>query len=174
MLAALGDALTAILGCAGLLAGVWFMARGSRAGGGLSIAPSATPTAAAVPEAEPAEAPDPTAFRHGAIRLVGEPATAPAPPASASAAVPPAPPASALAAVPPAPELAVEPEPEPEPEPEHEPEPQPEPPPPPPAYLPPPIPPAPRTSFRQGPIRLGGIEHGRTTRGPSDEPPDAA
>lgn len=152
VLAALGDALTAILGCAGLLAGVWFMARGSRSGGGLSIAPSAAPpTAAAVPAAEPAETPDPTAFRHGAIRLVGEePATAPAPPASA------------LAAVPPALEPAVEPEPEPEP------------PPPPPAYLPPPIPSAPRTSFRQGPIRLGGIEHGGATRGPSDDSPDAA
>jgi DNA polymerase-3 subunit gamma/tau len=153
VLAALGDALTAILGCAGLLAGVWFMARGSRAGGGLSTAPSAAPpTAAAVPAAEPAETPDPTAFRHGAIRLVGEPAPAPPPPASA------------LAVVPPAPERAPEPEPEPEPEP----------PPPPPAYLPPPIPRAPRTSFRQGPIRLGGIEHGRTTRGPGDDPPDAA
>jgi DNA polymerase-3 subunit gamma/tau len=165
VLAALGDALTAILGCAGLLAGVWFMARGSRAGGDLSIAPSAAPpTAAAVPVAEPADTPDPTAFRHGAIRLVGEPPTAPAAPAPAVGAVPPAP---ALAVVPPAPELAVEPEPVPEPEPEP-------PPPPPPAYLPPPIPRAPRTSFRQGPIRLGGIEHGRTTRGPSDDSPDAA
>jgi hypothetical protein len=162
VLAALGDALIAILGCAGLLAGVWFMARGSRAGSGLSTAPNAAPPTVAAapvaPVAEPAATSDATAFRHGAIRLVEEPATAPAPPASASA----------PAAVPPALELAPAPELEPEPEPE------PEPPPPPPAYVPPPVPRAPRTSFRQGPIRLGGIEQGMTTRGPSDDSPDAA
>ena len=156
VLAALGDALTAILGCAGLLAGVWFMARGSRAPVGLSIVSSAAPPAPAPAPAPGAEPPDPpaTTFRHGAIRLVGEPAPAPAP---------------ALTAVPP------EPEPEPAPTPELAavpPEPAPEPEPPVPAYLPPPVPQAPRTSFRQGPIRLGGIEHG--IRGPGDEPPDAA
>jgi hypothetical protein len=156
VLAALGDALTAILGCAGILAGVWFMARGSRAGAGLSIASSAPPPPPA-PVADPAEPPDPpatTTFRHGAIRLVGEPAAE-------------GPPAPGLAAVPapePEPELAPEPEPELAPEPEPEPEP----------YVPPPVPRAPRTSFRQGPIRLGGIEHGARSRGPGDEPPDAA
>lgn len=165
VLAALGDALTAIVGCAGLLAGVWFMARGSHASAGLSIAPSAAPPPVAAPAGETAETPDPTPFRHGAIRLVDEPAAEPA---------------SKLAVVEPEPELAPEqPEPEPEPaselapepEPESAPEPEPEPPP---AYVPPPLPRAPRTSFRQGPIRLGGIEHGTAPRRPDDEPPDAA
>jgi hypothetical protein len=85
-------------------------------------------------------------FRHGAIRLVGEPAAEAAP----------------------APALAAVPAPEPEPEPALEPEPAP------PAYVPPPLPRAPRTSFRQGPIRLGGIEHGAGSRGSGDEPFDAA
>jgi hypothetical protein len=153
--AALGDALTAIVGCAGLLAGVWFMARGSHAGAGLSVAPSAAPPSpAAVPEAEPDETPDPTPFRHGAIRLVDEPAPEPALAAVEPEPEPAPPPAPALAAV------------EPEPEPPEPPEP--------PAYLPPPLPPAPRTSFRQGQIRLGGIEHGAVSRRPGDELPDDA
>jgi hypothetical protein len=147
VLAALGDALIAILGCAGLLAGVWFMARGSDAGVGLSVAPSAPPAPAPAPAPEPPDPPARTTFRHGPIRLVGESATA-GPPA----------PGPALAAVSPEPEPGLETEPEPAPSP--------------PAHLPPPVPQAPRTSFRQGPIRLGGIEHG--IRGSGDEPPDAA
>ena len=158
-LAALGDVLTAVVGCTGLLAGVWFMARGSRADAGLTIVSSAaSPSPAPSPVAEPTEPPATTTFRHGAIRLVGEPAHKTAP---------------VLAAVP-APEPVPEPEPEPAPEPESEPAPEPEPAPaPPPGYLPP-VSRAPRTSFRQGPIRLGGIERGITTRGPDGEPPDAA
>ena len=90
------------------------MARGSHAGAGLSIAPSAAPPPpAAAPAAEPAEVPDPTPFRHGAIRLVGEPAAEP----EHAAERPPA-----LAAVEPEPGLAaVEPEPAAEPEPAPEP-----------------------------------------------------
>lgn len=36
------------------------------------------------------------------------------------------------------------------------------------------FPQAPRTSFRQGRIRLGGIERGEPPREPDDDPPDAA
>lgn len=129
VLAALGDALTAIVGCAGLLAGVWFMARGSRADAGPTVASDPPPppaVLAAAPEAEP-PAPPPTTFRHGSIRLAGEPGTAP--------------------------DAAAEPDPPQQ------------------APRPPPVPLAPRSTFRQGRIRLGGLERGS---GPRDEPPDAA
>jgi protein TonB len=157
ILAALSDALTAIVGCAGLLAGVWLIARSSRANAGVPAAPGgAEPApAAAADEADPDTAPA-TTFRHGAIRLVGESAR---PDAGAASELQPAP--------------VPEPEPAPEPEPEPVPEPEPEP-----SFVPPPLPPAPRTSFRPARIRLGGLEHGGSSPGsvdePPDEPPDAA
>ena len=158
ILAALSDALTAIVGCAGLLAGVWLIARSSRAGAGVPAAPGGAepaPAAAAdeADEADPDAAPA-TTFRHGAIRLVRESAR---PDAAAASELQPAP--------------ASEPEPAPEPEPEPVPEPEP-------SFVPPPLPPAPRTSFRPARIRLGGLEHGGSSPGsvdePPDEPPDAA
>jgi hypothetical protein len=142
VLATLGDALTAIVGCAGLLAGVWLIARTSSAGGGATPAPGAEPAQAAPAPAADEPAPhDPpaTTFRHGAIRLAGDPAREDAPAAPQSQ--------RPLAAVP---------------EPQAEPAP----------FVPPPLPPAPRTPFRQGRIRLGGLERGDGSPGPAGEPPD--
>ena len=172
-LAALGEALTGIVAGAGLLAGVWFMARGSRANDGVSSAASASPE----PVAEPAEPDEPaaspaTTFRHGAIRLAGEPvaadvATAPEP--EPEAAPEPAPEAAPTREPAPGPGPGPAPAP---PEPEPEPGPDPEAAPAAAAYVPPPMAPAPRTSFRQGRIRLGGLERG-ITRDPGG-PPGAA
>jgi hypothetical protein len=127
--ATLGDVPTAILAGAGLLLGVWIMARGTR--GGVREAPvavAAAPPAPPAPAAPPVpddDPPAPTTFRHGTIRMGssddGAPAASPAP--------------------------------EPEPEPELEPEPA--------APPPPPLPQVPPTEFRQGRIRVGGIERGR-------------
>ena len=174
MVAALGEALTGVVACAGLLAGVWFMARGSRASVGRSSASSssgaASAPAAVAEQAEPAEpdASTATTFRHGTIRLAGEPgggdvgAAEPAPRAAPALALEPAPaaaPETASASV-------VKPAPAPEPAPESDA-------PVAPTYVPPPIPPGPRTSFRQGRIRLGGLERG-ISRDAGDEPPGAA
>jgi outer membrane biosynthesis protein TonB len=159
VLAALGDALTAIVGSAGLLAGVWLIARSSRAHAGVPAAsggeePQTPPAPVAAGERDPDDLPA-TTFRHGTIRLVDESERQ-------EAAVPQAAPS-------PVPEPAAEPEPVPETEPEPEPEP---------SFVPPPLPPAPRTSFRPGRIRLGGLEHGGGSPRPADErpdePPDAA
>jgi hypothetical protein len=168
--AALGNALTAIAACAGLLAGVWFMARGSRrandAGTAVAV-DEAPPAAAPPPAADPDEPPHPraTTFRQGAIRFRSEPATEDAAPAPAPEPAPdPAPaPAAEL-------ELPAEPEPPAEPEAEAPAQPEAEAPPPP-APPAPARPQVPSTSFRQGRIRLGGLQHG----GPSpadDEPRD--
>jgi hypothetical protein len=169
VLAALGDALTAIVGCAGLLAGVWLIARSSRAGAGVPASGGESPEIAPVPGAYPTAADEPppdeppaTTFRHGTIRL----ASAPARDDAASTSQPQAAPSPRPAPAPePRPALAPAPAPESETEPE-------------PPFVPPPLPAAPRTSFRQGPIRLGGLERGggsrRTADEPPDEPPDAA
>jgi hypothetical protein len=158
VLAALGNVLTAIVGCAGLIAGVWFMARRSRADGSTAVAVDEAPLAAAPPPvADPDEPPDPpaTTFRQGAIRLRSEPATEDA-------------------AAAPAPEPVPAPEPAPAAEPAPAPEPPPEPEAPPPSAPPPPAPPqVPPTAFRQGRIRLGGLEHGGPSPPAADEPPDA-
>jgi hypothetical protein len=101
VLAALGDAFTAILGCAGLLAGVWLLARSSRSDTGMPAPatgsePPAPPT---VPEPDAADADEPpaTTFRHGAIRLAGDLApgseSGPEPPAAPEFVPPPLPPA---------------------------------------------------------------------------------
>jgi hypothetical protein len=185
VLAALGEALTAVVACAGLVAGVWLMARGSRANAGV-------PSVASHPDEKPEPAAPsgspPTSFRHGTIRLAGEPAAegveaAPGP-AVAAAAVPepeaapgPAPEVArgwapeADAGPEPAPEPALTPEATPTPEAVNEPEPEERPAPP--AYVPPPMAPGPKTSFRQGRIRLGGLERG-SSRDRGDEPPGAA
>jgi outer membrane biosynthesis protein TonB len=175
VLAALGDALTAIVGCAGLLAGVWLIARSSRADAGVTAVsageePATPPAPAAAGERDPDDPPS-TTFRHGTIRLVGDSERQ-------EAAVPPAAPAAVPQAAPaPEPEPAAGPEPAPEPEPSAAPKPAPEPEPEP-SFVPPPLPPAPRTSFRPGRIRLGGLEHGGGSPRPADErpdePPDAA
>jgi hypothetical protein len=167
VLAALGDALTAIVGCAGLLAGVWLIARSSRAGAGVpasggepaEIAPGPGPGPAAAPADESAPDDSPaTTFRHGPIRL----ASAAGRDDAASPSEPRAPPVPWPAPAPPpepGPALAPAPAPEPQPEPE-------------PPFVPPPFPAAPRTPFRQGRIRLGGLERGGSSRGTADEPPD--
>jgi hypothetical protein len=159
--ATLGDVSIAILAGAGLLLGVWFMARGSRARAREEIARSdaqSSPAgvAAAEPVASPAPAPaNPTTFRHGRIRLVSEPGLRLVSEPSSAKPEPETPPAA------PPPLLRLS---EPEPEPET----------PPAAPSPPPFPQAPRTSFRQGRIRLGGIERGPPPREPDEGPPDAA
>jgi hypothetical protein len=163
VLAALGDALIAIVGCAGLLAGVWLIARSSRAGAGVPASGAEPPEIAPVPGAGPAAADEPapddppaTTFRHGTIRLASAPARDDAASTSESQAAPS-----------PWPALAPEPRPALAPAPAPESETEPEPP-----FVPPPLPVAPRTSFRQGPIRLGGLERGGGSRRPADEPPD--
>jgi outer membrane biosynthesis protein TonB len=156
VLAALGNALTAIVACAGLAAGVWFMARGSRADAGAPVAGAdEPPPAAPLPVADPEEpaGPPATTFRHGAIRLVGAPATEDAAPAPEPV---------------PAPEPAPAPKSAPAPKPAPEPEASP-----PPAHAPPPPPQGPPTSFRQGRIRLGEVERGSSSHPTADEPPDA-
>jgi hypothetical protein len=163
VLAALGNALTAIVGCAGLLAGVWFMARGSRPDAGTAVAvDEAPPAAVPPPAADPDEPPHPpaTTFRQGSIRLRSEPATEEAAPAPV-----------------PARDLAPEPEPAAEPAPAPEPPPEPEAPPEaeaPAEAAPPPRewPQVPPTSFRQGRISLGGLARGGPPGPPADEPPD--
>jgi hypothetical protein len=200
VLAALGEALTAVVACAGLVAGVWFMARGPRANAGV-------PSVASHPDemtepAAPSGSP-PTSFRHGTIRLAGEAGAegveaAPGPAVAAPGpAVETAPGSAVAAAAGPeleaapglapevargsAPEADAAPEPAPEPAltPEATPtleavnEPEPEERPAPPAYVPPPMAPAPKTSFRQGRIRLGGLERG-SSRDRGDEPPGEA
>jgi outer membrane biosynthesis protein TonB len=139
--ATIGDAPLAVIACAAIVLGVVIMARGRR---GETFAPSgaapqtppaaaaaATPVVAAAAPPAVAEAPA-TTFRHGAIKLADEPEPGPAP------AAPPLPPAA-----PAQPEPAAEPEP------------------PPAAPAPPPPPQAPPTGFRQGRIRVGGLERGR-------------
>jgi len=151
-LATVGDIAIAILAGAGLLLGVWFMARGSRAHARETYAPSAAqPAPTGVSAADPATptgAPaQPTTFRHGTIRLARAPEPDPTKPErDPEPEVPPP--------FPQAPPTKPDRDPEPE--------------------APPPFPQAPPTSFRQGRIRLGGIERGPPPRKPDEDPPDAA
>jgi DNA polymerase-3 subunit gamma/tau len=152
-IATLGDTPTGILACAGLLLGVLIMARGARGGARERPAPAAPPPADAPAAPAPAAAavvpapaedvataePPATTFRHGAIRFADAPEPGPEP----------------------APEAAVAPQPPPPPEPEPEPEPAPEPEPEPAALVPPPLPQTPPTTFRQGSIRVGGLDRRR-------------
>ncbi|MEA2148802.1 MAG: hypothetical protein QOD69_632 [Solirubrobacteraceae bacterium] len=140
--ATLGDVPTGILAGAGILVGVWIMARGTRGGGGEAPVPAVAPPpsapVAAAPPAPDDEVPAPTTFRHGTIRVGASRDPAPAAP-----------------------------DPEPEPEPAAAPDPDPDPDPPAasePAPAPPPLPQVPPTGFRQGRIRMGGLERG----GPRD------
>jgi hypothetical protein len=114
--ATIGDAPIAILACAGLLLGVWVMARGTRPEAGAAVASDPSPPAPgdAVAAAPADEAPPAPAVGHGPIRFVTQPG----------------------------PDDAVEPE-------------SPREPP------PPPLPEVPPTTFRQGGIRVGGLERGR-------------
>jgi hypothetical protein len=152
--AAVGDVPIAIVACAGLLVGVWAMVRGRGADAQAVVAPAAAaPPASAPPAPAPLDdpaaapaAPDPpaaTTFRQGAIRLGGDAAPAPevaAQPEPAAAAPEPdaqTPPPQAAAA------------------------PEPDAPTPPPQPAAPPLPQAPPTDFRQGRIRVGGLERGK-------------
>jgi hypothetical protein len=175
VLAALGDALTAIVGCAGLLAGVWLIARSSRADAGVTAVsggeePATPPAQAAAGERDPDDPPS-TTFRHGTIRLVGDSERQEAAVPQAAPAAGPEPGAEPEAAAEPEPAAGPKPAAEPERAPPPEPEPEP-------SFVPPPLPPAPRTSFRSSRIRLGGLEHGGGSPRPADErpdePPDAA
>lgn len=101
VIATLGDVSIAILACAGLLFGVWVMARGARSEPGAAVAPARAP-APAVPAPPPGapDAPQPTTFRQGAIRLGGETSAEPEP-ATASEDEPPGPPSQPAASAPP-------------------------------------------------------------------------
>lgn len=118
--ATIGDVPIAILACAGLLLGVWVMARGTRSDAGAAAAgmdePPAPAAAARAPSPVAPEAPQPTTFRQGTIRLGGEtpPATDSEPESQGAPSQPAAPP----------------------------------------------LPEVPPHGFRQGRIRVGGLERG--------------
>jgi hypothetical protein len=147
--AAIGDVPTAILACVGIVLGVLAMARGRRADGAgaarsedVSAAPASAPVARSVPE-EPAAPPAP-AVGHGPIRLVrreSEPQRVAADPAPQA---------------PPVPGPSPDPDPAPDPASGQAP-----------APAPPRFPEEPATNFRQGRIRVGGLERGRPL--PPDE-----
>jgi hypothetical protein len=126
--ATIGDAPIAILACAGLLLGVWVMARGRRSEAGAAVASNASPSPTAPGDsvAAPAldDAPPAPAVGHGPIRFVTHPEG----------------------------DRAVEPGQAAEPEPPREPP-------------PPPLPEVAPTTFRQGGIRVGGLERGRRRDG---------
>jgi hypothetical protein len=164
--ASIGDAPIAIIACLALVVGVVLAARGRR---GEPVAEPATgPEEPAAPtlSAPPAPATTPArpaapAVGHGPIRFIthddepGVPVAAePAPAPPEAVAAEPAPAPREPVATEPAPALrepvAAEPEPEPEPERDDQ-----EPPSPPP---PPATPQAPPTTFRQGAIKMGGLD----------------
>jgi outer membrane biosynthesis protein TonB len=174
LIAALGNVPTAIIACAGIVLGVLVMARGRRGEAAAQVvdAPAAAAPPAMLPLLVPDERRPAPAVGHGPIRFITHPRpepvsaefepaeqTAPAPEPAAESAPEPEPEQV------PAPEPAPDPDPDPDPEPEAEaeadqtpePEPEPEQPPVPPS---PPRPPVPPTTFRQGTIRVGGLERG--------------
>jgi hypothetical protein len=143
--AAIGDAPTAVLACAGLLLGVWLLARGPRREAVAAPAqaePETPAPAVATPVPSAVVGTEATTFRQGTIHLADEPEPEPAAQGEAEADAEPEPGSDA----------------EPQPAAEVAPAPAPAPP-------VSPMPEFPPTNFRQGRIRVGGLDRGKPRDG---------